>query len=106
MKCLPSNGHIQCVGGRGGTTKIVTRSFHEVSRFDSTNKSCGHRDVSVMFKGLQQSCTHTNTEATKMRVTINQNSCRPDQEEGFLMNVTHTTEAGAWEYIMDTLLAD
>lgn len=62
--------------------------------------------MSMMFKGVQQSCTHTNTEATKMRLTINQNSFRPDQEEGFLMDVTHTTEAGAWEFIMDTLLAD
>jgi len=58
-----------------------------------------------MFKGLQQSCTHTNTEAT-MRLAINQNSCRPDQEEGFLMGVTHTTEAEAWEFIMYTLLVD
>jgi len=60
----------------------------------------------MVFKGLQQSCTHTNTEATKMRLAINQNSCRPEQDEGFLMDVTHKTKAGAWEFIMDTLLAD
>jgi len=82
--------HIQYVDGRGGTTKIITRSFHEISRFDCTNKSCGHCDVSMMFKGLQQSRTHKNTEATKMRLTINQNSCRLDQQKGFLMDVTYT----------------
>jgi hypothetical protein len=106
MKCLPSTGHIQYVDGRGRTTKIVTRRFYETRTFDCTNKTL--RSLRRVNNAQGSSAvTHTQKyEATNSSLTINQNSCRPDQEEGFLMDVTQITEGGRGEFIMDTVLAD